>query len=194
MKIRMTLTILLLIAFSTVLSAANKKSKIYIYGFSASFNDSTVYFTEIQELDSAWTDQKTDFLYSRDNYSYQLRDYLKTQGVDHPTCITSYGLKRKDAEKKYTRLRKKYTTGGQYTVRYITANEFQFSPIEPDDSDKVSEKKLSKAEKKSAQKAEKEQKAREKAERKAAGKPDMKKGSMPPPPGGEGGARPPMNP
>ena len=36
--------------------------KLYAFGFSASFNDSIVYFTDIQEIDSAWINDKTDFL------------------------------------------------------------------------------------------------------------------------------------
>ena len=50
--------------------------KIYAFGFSASFNDSIVYFTDIQEIDSAWINEKNKFLVSRDNYSYQLKNYL----------------------------------------------------------------------------------------------------------------------
>ena len=50
--------------------------KLYAFGFSASFNDSIVYFTDIQEIDSAWINEKTKFLISRDNYSYQLKNYF----------------------------------------------------------------------------------------------------------------------
>ena len=77
---KMKLRLLLVTAFAIVASftlADNKCTKLYMYGFAASFNDSTVYFTDIQEMDSVWTNTKTGFLYSRDNYSYQLRDHLK---------------------------------------------------------------------------------------------------------------------
>ena len=37
-------------------------NKVYLYGFAASFNDSTVYFTDIQEVDSAVID-RSGFLY-----------------------------------------------------------------------------------------------------------------------------------
>ena len=44
-----TITLILICAIvSGNVSAANKKSDIYAFGFSASFNDSTVYFTDIQ--------------------------------------------------------------------------------------------------------------------------------------------------
>lgn len=196
MKLRITLVALLAILSTCIASAAQKPSKLYLYGFSASFNDSTVYFTEVQELDTAWVDAKTGFLYSRDNYSYQLRDYLRGKGILRPTCITTYAKSRKDAEKKYTKLRKKYMQGNNFDVRYITANEFQYTTIRPDDSDIYTGKKLSKEEKK-AEKAKRkdEEKAlkAQKKDQKKAGKP----GSMPPPPGemgGDmGGQRPPMH-
>ena len=195
MKLRITLMALMAILTAAVASAAQKPSKLYLYGFSASFNDSTVYFTQVQELDTAWVDAKTGFLYSRDNYSYQLRDYLKGQGVARPTCITSYAKNRKDAEKKYTKLRKKYTQGNNFNVRYITPNDFSYTTIRPDDSDIYTGKKLTKEEKKA-------EKAKRKAEEKAMkaqtkGKKPAAPGSMPPPPGGmggqTGGQRPPMH-
>lgn len=55
--------------------ALQKHTPGYICGFATSFNDSTVYFTDIQYMDSTYTDSKTGFLYSRDNYSYQLRGH-----------------------------------------------------------------------------------------------------------------------
>ena len=29
-------------------------TKVYMFGFAASFNDSTVYFTDVQQLEGAW--------------------------------------------------------------------------------------------------------------------------------------------
>lgn len=144
--------------------AANKPTRLFVYGFAASFNDSTVYITNIEELDTAWVDTKTGFLYSRDNYSYQLRDYLKGQGVTTPTCITSYATTRKEAEKKYTALKRRYTTKGNYNVKYVTGDEFHFSPIVPDES----EIRLTVREEKELKAQEKARKAEEKAKKKQA--------------------------
>lgn len=135
---KMKLRLLLVTAFAIVASftlADNKCTKLYMYGFAASFNDSTVYFTDIQEMDSVWTNTKTGFLYSRDNYSYQLRDHLKKAGVPHPTCITVYAKTRKELEKKYVALKKRYTTKGNYDVKYIASNEFEFYPITPSEDE-----------------------------------------------------------
>ena len=110
-------------------SAVNKPEKVYMYGFAASFNDSTVYFTSFQEIDSVYIDSKTKFLYSRDNYSYQLRDYLSAHGAENYTCTTVFALNRKAAEKKYAKLRKRYTQGGKYTVKDLSKTDFFFVPI-----------------------------------------------------------------
>ena len=69
-----TLAAALLISITS--QAKNEMRKAYVFGFASSFNDSTVYFTDIQELDSAWFTSKNKFLIGRENYSYQLRDYL----------------------------------------------------------------------------------------------------------------------
>ena len=51
----------------------NKLTPTYMFGVVTSFNDSVVYFTEIQRLDSTWINTKNNFLYSREYYSFQLR-------------------------------------------------------------------------------------------------------------------------
>ena len=120
----------LVIAFAALsLQAANKLTTVYMCGFAASFNDSTVYFTTLQKVDSAYIDSKTKFLYSRENYSYQLRDYLSNHAAPNYTCATIFALSRKAAEKKYTKLRKRYLQGGKYTVKDITQTDFMFLPI-----------------------------------------------------------------
>ena len=110
-------------------SAVNKPEKVYMYGFAASFNDSTVYFTSLQEIHSVYIDSKTNYLYCRDNYSYQLRDYLSAHGDENYTCTTVFALNRKAAEKKYAKLRKRYTQGGKYTVKDLSKTDFFFVPI-----------------------------------------------------------------
>ena len=120
----------LMLVMSLQASAVVRPTTLYAYGFSASFNDSTVYFTEIQEIDSAWVNKRNGFLYSRENYSYQLKNYLQEKGVENPTCIISFAATRKEAEKKYVALRKKYTKeAGAFTVKYLSIQEFKFTAI-----------------------------------------------------------------
>lgn len=128
-------TLTLLIVASSFVSVSAKVvcvPKLYAFGFSASFNDSTVYFTDIQEIDSAWIDDKTEFLISRDNYSYQLKNYFTNIGQEHRTCIISFARKRKDIEKKYRKMKEKYVKAGDYSIKTLDKNEFHFTAIKPD--------------------------------------------------------------
>ena len=134
MKLRVYLAIAAML-IPALTFAVQKHTPGYICGFAASFNDSTVYFTDIQYMDSTYTDSKTGFLYSRDNYSYQLRGHMQKNGVANPTCITFFSKKRKDVEKKYAALKKRYATKGRYDVTYLLASEFAFTPIIPDESE-----------------------------------------------------------
>lgn len=111
--------------------ATEKLTKIYVYGFSSSFNDSTIFLTDLMELDSVWINTKTKFLYGRDIYSQQLKDYIQGKGVSTPTCVVSYADTRNEAEKKYIKLRDKYTNKkeGNYTIKYIGNKEFQFKAV-----------------------------------------------------------------
>lgn len=112
--------------------------KIYAFGFAASFNDSTVYFTDIQEIDNVWIDSKTKFLVNRDDYSYQLRDYLAQNGEPNRTCIIVYSESRVKVEKKYVKMKKKYSIGkkkenSKFEIKYIESNNFKFKAVMPDE-------------------------------------------------------------
>lgn len=125
---------------------------VYMFGFSASFTDSTIYFTEIQDIPNAWMDKKTKFLSGRDNYSYQLKNYL-TEQLQQPNrvCVIFFSKNQKKAERKYEKLRKRYLTPGKdkkkkskkrkgkkavgtnvtsYDIRYISQQDFRFEPVD----------------------------------------------------------------
>ena len=142
-----------------VLSATAKTEKrpAYLYGFATSFNDSTVWFVEIQLVEEAYIDSKTKFLCGRDSYSYQLRDYLRSAGCNTPTCITGFALTKKKAEEKYLKLRTKYLSKGNYNIKYISSSDFKYTAV-PVDEETVyveSSKAKPKGEKKSKKKQEK---------------------------------------
>jgi hypothetical protein len=129
---RYVLLAAVIMTFFIGMSAKEKQvPKIYAFGFSASFNDSIVYFTDIQEIENVWVQEKSNFLASRENYSYQLRDYLASQNQAHRTCIFTYAFDRKHIEKKYVKMKGKYTKKGDFDVRYITAKDFHFTAVEP---------------------------------------------------------------
>ncbi|MBO4827458.1 MAG: hypothetical protein J5506_09550 [Prevotella sp.] len=157
------------------------KQKIYAFGFAASFSDSTVYFTDIQELDDAYIRKKNHFLYHREDYSNQLKYYLADKNQKNRSCIISYALKRKDAEKKLLKMRKRYSKENHYDVRYIRPDEFSFNGVKPSDEE-LNEKSLTKAEKKALKK---ENKAKKKQNKKKG-----PKNGMPPAPKGANGKPP----
>ena len=136
--------ILLALCMTTAVTVDAKSVKVphvYMFGFSASFKDSIVYLTDIQDVQNVWLDQKTRFLLGRDNYSYQLKSYITEQAhAADRVCMVMFAESKKKAERLYLKLRKKYTTPGKkkkgqqaalpYDVRYITLQEFKFEPID----------------------------------------------------------------
>lgn len=137
--------------------------KAYLFGFIANFTDSVVYFTDIQELDYVYIDSKTKFLLARNEYSNQLRNYFSENlKMPHRTCVVSYALTRKEAEKKLLKFRKYYTQkhAGKYDVRNLNENEFKFIPVDVADQI-VEEGTLTKKQKKEQEKEQKKKKKQE---------------------------------
>jgi len=130
--------IMTLFAMLTCIPASAKHVKVpqmYMFGFSASFQDTIVYFTDIQEVSEAWIESKNDFLLGRDIYSSQLRNYMKeANSMTGRTCMVMYDTKRSKLEKKYLKLHKLYTQfkdkKQHFDVRYLTVGDFQFKTAE----------------------------------------------------------------
>lgn len=112
-----------------------KARHMYVFGFAASFKDSVVYMTEIQDVPNVWYDTKSKFLLGRDNYSAQLKEYFrdKLQMPDR-VCMVIFAKTMKKAEKKYLKLRKKYLSDKKHTstyeVRYVTTQDFKFEAVD----------------------------------------------------------------
>lgn len=118
-----------------VVKSEYRKANVLIFGFSASFNDSIVYMTNIDELKGVDVEKKSKFLRNREDYSDQLKNYLKGTGVKNPTCVVCFAEKRKDVEKKYFNFKKRYT--GTKAKGYVMVNvdhdSFKFKEIENND-------------------------------------------------------------
>lgn len=132
----------ILLAASAYIPASAKNimvPKAYMFGFIASFNDSIVFFTDIQEVDSVWVmGKKKLILAGRSSYAAQLRDFFSSGfNLNNRTCVVISGTKRKDVEKKYAKMKKQYTVknANRYDVHYVDATEFKFHPVNMDDSD-----------------------------------------------------------
>ena len=112
--------------------------KMYMFGIAASFNDSIVYFTNIQEIDSVWFSQKKSLLAGRSSYSMQLRNYCTDKlNEAHRTCIVIGDKKRKKVEKKYEKMKKMYTQNKKttYDVRFIPEEDFKFVAVDMSQSE-----------------------------------------------------------
>ena len=130
----LALAIVLMAFMPTHAAKKPETTKAYLFGFVANFTDSVVYFTDIHQERENVTITKNKFLKDRESYSDQLRYYF-TEKLNMPnrTCIVSFGLTRKEAEKKYVKMRKLYTekNAGRYDVRYLSENDFKFQAILP---------------------------------------------------------------
>ena len=69
------------LCMSVSLCAKVERTTVYMFGFSASFTDSVAYITDVQQVDSAYIDTKTDFLLDRVVYSDQLQVFMESLNV-----------------------------------------------------------------------------------------------------------------
>ncbi len=115
----------------TLCTAFTMKSHkpVYAFGIAASFNDSVVYCTEIQVLDSTALD-KNGFLPKRDLYSYQLKNYLEydLKKPDY-TCMIYFSESKKKLEKEAVKVKAKYKKGTM-ALQTIAPDKFSFKKPE----------------------------------------------------------------
>ena len=114
----------------TLCSAFTMKGKgktVYAFGVAASFNDSIVYFTEIQKLDSVKLD-KDGFLPHRELYTYQLKNYLEysLQKPDY-TCMIYFSDNKGKLEKEASKVQSKYEKSDGLVLQAVKAEAFSFS-------------------------------------------------------------------
>lgn len=125
---------LVLAAMSTTAEAKMVCTEhMYMFGLAASFSDSTLYLTDIQDVVGAWYDTKDRALLARDSYSTQLKEYLSDKmGQPNRVCLVIFATTLKKAEKKYMKLKKKYMLkdGTLPGMRYLTAADFKFQAVD----------------------------------------------------------------
>ena len=147
-KILVSIAALMVCAMS--LQAKGEMKTVYMYGFAASFNDSTVYFTDVHRVDSAWIDSKTKILMGRENYSAQLSDYLEKLGEKNMVCVASFAKNEKKAKKKLQKMVARYSKAVKrktkqkdsklkvateekmpYIIKFIDNQDFTFQGVKP---------------------------------------------------------------
>ena len=134
---KLSFAFMLMVGSATTMQAQIVKvPQAYMFGFVASFNDSTVYFTNIQQVDSVWVTKKKKMLSGRNQYSYQLREYFaKERQQPNRTCVVVADINRKMLEKKYTKMKNKYMVKSKkpYDVRTIADSDFKFTTVNMSD-------------------------------------------------------------
>ena len=125
----------LLLVF-TLCSAFSLKKKapkqVYLMGVSISFSDSLVYLTDVQLMPDVKL-TKEGFLPQRDDYSYQLRNYLESKdGNRNHTCITYFSVDKAKLQKKASQMTKRYMSDHSVVIQNLSKDDFQYvKPEEP---------------------------------------------------------------
>ena len=133
-QLKYMLLLAALVLTTNISAKALKTNHMYMFGFSASFKDSVVYVTDIQDIQGVWIETKSKFLIERDKYSEQLKTHLSEQLQQNDrVCVVFFDKSKKRAEKKYLKLMKKYKKG--YEIRYLNATEFKFEAVDMTESE-----------------------------------------------------------
>lgn len=105
---------------------AKEPKLVYIYGVSVNFNDSIVYLTDVQRLDSVIINEE-GAIQNHVGYSMQLKVYLEgTLGKVNQTCAVIYSDKKKKLERRYLKARKKFLADKGKILHQISATDFAF--------------------------------------------------------------------
>lgn len=132
-KWRICLVCLLSALQLTALAAPKEKKqkteepkRVYMYGAAINFNDSVVYLTDVQHLDSI-TINPDGSIPNYAGYSLQLKVYLEgSMNEINQTCAVIYSDKKKKLEKRYLKMRKKYAADKSKTLKPIGSGDFAF--------------------------------------------------------------------
>ena len=123
--------ILLALAFVFMVCSAftmkkGEEKPVYVFGIAASFNDTVVYYTPVQLLDSVALDHQ-GFLPRRELYSYQLKNYLEyNMGKPNYTCMIYFSEKKAKLEKEATKIIGKYKKD-RVNVQILDNSAFTFT-------------------------------------------------------------------
>lgn len=98
---------------------------VYVFGFSFSFMDSTIYFTDVHLIDSAQTGSH-GMLLKRGVFSDQMKNYLVQQGVQSPTCALFFSSSKKKADKELSKVMKRYGKENNLLWMILSKDEFRF--------------------------------------------------------------------
>lgn len=105
---------------------SDEPKRVYLYGVSIDFNDSLVYMTDVQHLDSVLI-LKDGSLQNYANYSQQLKIFMEgSLGESNQTCAVIYSDNKKKLEKRYVKMRKRYQADKNAVLMKIGSEAFVF--------------------------------------------------------------------
>ena len=158
-------------------ASGKKVTTVYLFGMAASFNDSIVHFTTVQQVDSAWMSKKSKFLLGREEYSYQLRQYLaESKAMPHRTTWLFFSTNKEKMEKKRAKMVQLYTMGKKkkkqpakpyYQAIFLTEDDFHYRPVYMGDVEDENDPLVVAKRKAEAKQKKEEKKAKDKANKAA---------------------------
>lgn len=114
----------LMLCSAFTLKKEKKTEGVFLFGIAASFNDSVVYFTPIQLVDSVKLEK--GFLPKRAQYAYQLKNQIEvTQGKSDYTCMIYFAETKAKLEKEVAKVKGKYAKSKLH-LEEIPAESFTF--------------------------------------------------------------------
>lgn len=130
MKKFVSAAFLLLLLLAGTASTMKKNQQVYAFGVGASFNDTLVYWTSIQVIDSVKLD-KNGFLPQREAYTYQLKNYIEyTLKRSNYTCMIYFSDDKAKLEKEEQKLKGKYKKSKGLHIQQLDAQSFTFKKPE----------------------------------------------------------------
>lgn len=105
---------------------ADEPKRVYLFGVATNFNDSTVYLTEVQHLDSVALNPDGS-LPNYVGYALQLKVHLEgTLDERDQTCAIIYSDKKKGLQKRFSAVRRKYQSSKEKKTKLIDSGTFLF--------------------------------------------------------------------
>mgnify|MGYP006988859237 CR=1 FL=1 len=102
-----------------------RMTRVYMFGFGASFIDSVSCQTQLQQIDSAWMDAH-GMLADRSLYSLQLQSYMEqTKGVKSPVCTVFFGKKESKMQKLWAKVKRRYEGVQNLIHEVLPADSFR---------------------------------------------------------------------
>ncbi len=128
---RLLLLVCLVLGLTNAMAQKPEQRCVYMFGFAASFVDSTAYITDIQTIDSAFVFKKNGFLADRSLYSMQLSQFLQvSMQKENMTCAVFFDLKKSKLEKTFLKVRKKYSNDPGVLLTPLGKDVFTFKAEE----------------------------------------------------------------